>query len=202
MPQIEPRPREDLAAHEPVFQAVETMMGFVPNSMTTMAIMPGLLEGFGAMGLAIMSPQGQVDIGLKQLVAFCASRSAGCQYCMAHTAHSAAKAMGGSEKLDKIWEYESDPAFSEAERAALRMAQAAGRVPNAVTDAHFADLRAHFSEAQIVELVAVVSLFGFLNRWNDTMATELESSPTAFGKGHLAGRGWAPGKHGGEGNGA
>ena len=48
-----------------------------------------------------------------------------------------------------------------------------------------------------MELVAVISLFGWLNRWNDTMATELESSPLAYGKEKLAGAGWAPGKHSG-----
>jgi hypothetical protein len=46
-------------------------------------------------------------------------------------------------------------------------------VPNAVTDAHFAELKKHYTDAQIVEIVAVISLFGFLNRFNDTTATEL-----------------------------
>jgi hypothetical protein len=41
----------------------------------------------------------------------------------------------------------------------------------------------------------VISLFGWLNRWNDTMATELEEVPLAFGSKHLAARGWNAGKH-------
>jgi hypothetical protein len=56
-------------------------------------------------------------------------------------------------------------------------------------------LAPHFDEDQIVELVAVISLFGWLNRWNDTMATDLEDEPLAFGTDHLAARGWDPGKH-------
>ena len=47
----------------------------------------------------------------------------------------------------------------------------------------------------IVELVGVVCLFGWLNRWNDTMATPLEERPIAFGEKHLAKSGWDPAKH-------
>jgi hypothetical protein len=43
--------------------------------------------------------------------------------------------------------------------------------------------------------VAVIALFGFLNRFNDTMATELESSPIAAGTRFLAEHGWSVGKH-------
>ena len=81
------------------------------------------------------------------------------------------------------------------ERAALRMAQGAGASPNAVDADDFKQLRRHFDEDQIVELVATVCLFGWLNRWNDTMATDLEPSPLAFGLDTLQGSGWVPGKH-------
>jgi hypothetical protein len=45
--------------------------------------------------------------------------------------------------------------------------------------------------------VAVISLFGWLNRWNDTMATELEDEPLAFASQHLTANGWSAGKHAG-----
>ena len=63
------------------------------------------------------------------------------------------------------------------------------------TDEDFEDLRKHFTEYQIVEIVSVVSMFGFLNRWNDTLATPLEDEPIEFGEKHLAGNGWSVGKH-------
>ena len=75
------------------------------------------------------------------------------------------------------------------------MAQCAGSVPNAVTDDDMDALKRHFDEDQIVELVGVVCLFGWLNRWNDTMATPLEERPIAFGERHLAQSGWDPAKH-------
>ena len=64
-----------------------------------------------------------------------------------------------------------------------------------MTDADFVELKKHYSEAQIVDIVAVIALFGFLNRFNDTMATELESSPIEAGKRYLTERGWSVGKH-------
>jgi alkylhydroperoxidase family enzyme len=79
--------------------------------------------------------------------------------------------------------------------AALDVAVAAGCVPNAVTDELFAELHKHWTEEQIVEIVAVISYFGFLNRWNDTLATPLEEEPLHFGEEYLASHGWSAGKH-------
>jgi hypothetical protein len=42
----------------------------------------------------------------------------------------------------------------------------------------------------------VISLFGFLNRWNDGMATTLESPAEEAGSRHLSAFGWDPAKHG------
>ena len=73
------------------------------------------------------------------------------------------------------------PLYSAAERAALDLAVAAGAVPNAATDQMFLELRKHWTEEQIVEIVGVIAVFGF-NRWNDTLATPLEDEPIAVGE--------------------
>jgi len=124
-----------------------------------------------------------------------ASRAAGCGYCMAHTAHSAERSGVSAEKEEALWDYETSPLYSKAERAALQVARGAAQVPNAVTDDDFAELRRHFSDAQVVEIVAVIALYGFYNRFNDTMATQLERSPLEAGNRYLAERGWSAGKH-------
>lgn len=85
--------------------------------------------------------------------------------------------------------------FSEAERASFEFALAAASVPNAVTPELMAQLRAHWDEGEIVEIVGVIGLFGFLNRWNDSMATTLEPAAGAVAQEHLGRRGWSPGKH-------
>jgi uncharacterized peroxidase-related enzyme len=196
MPQVQPLPREQLAPFEPYFQAAEQMMGgFVPASLFTMGHRPEILQAFLLLAGTINGP-GMVDPGLKQLVAYVASNAAGCRYCQAHTSAHATHVGVAIEKIEHAFEFETHAIFSDAERAALRLARDAALVPNLVEAEHFTALRRHFSEPQIVELVAVCALFGFLNRWNDTMATTLEAVPRAFATAHLAGAGWTVGKHG------
>ena len=196
MPRVEPLPREDLPQLEPIFRMAEGAMGFLPRSLLTMARWPELMQAFAALA-GTVNLRGKLPPELKQLVAFVSSNAAGCRYCQAHTSHGAERGGVPAEKLDAAFEFETSPLFSEAERAALRLARDASFVPNAVEDAHFEALRQHFGDEEIVELVAVVALFGFLNRWNDTMATTLEAGPLAFAERQLGGRGWTVGKHSG-----
>jgi hypothetical protein len=70
-------------------------------------------------------------------------------------------------------------------------------VPNAVSDEDFGELRHYSSDAQIVDVVAAIVLFGFRNRFNDTMGTELEASPVAADQRFLAEQGWTVGKDSG-----
>lgn len=196
MAHIKPLDRSDLADFEPFFELTEAVMGFVPRSMFTMGRNPALLEAFTNLAGTVLGP-GTVDGGLKQLVAHVTSNAAGCRYCQAHTASSATRSGVDPAKIEAVWNFEADDRFTPAERAALRLALAAGGAPNTTTSAHFDDLAPHFDEDQIVEIVSVISLFGWLNRWNDTMATDLEDEPLTFGQQHLAGAGWEPGKHAG-----
>jgi uncharacterized peroxidase-related enzyme len=198
VPRVEPLRREELPQFEPLFQMAEGAMGFVPRSLLTMARWPEMMQAFA--GLAgTVNLSGKLPPALKQLVAFVSSHTAGCRYCQAHTSHDAERNGLATEKLDAAFEFETSPLFSEAERAALRLARDASFVPNAVEDAHFEALRRHFGDEEIVELVAVIALFGFLNRWNDTMATALEADPLAFAESRLGDRGWTAGKHAADG---
>lgn len=195
MPHVAPLRREDLSKYEPFFQVAEQMMGgFVPNSLFTLGHRPEILEAFLLLAGTI-NGSGVVDPGLKQLVAYVASNASGCRYCQAHTSANAAHAGVDAEKIEHAFEFDTYSGFSAAERAALRLARDSALVPNLVEAGHFAALREHFDEPQIVELVAVCALFGFLNRWNDTMATELEDVPREFAARHLQGAHWNVGKH-------
>jgi uncharacterized peroxidase-related enzyme len=163
--------------------------------MLILARRPEILHGFRQLAEAINGPSATVDRQLRNLVAQMASRAAGCGYCMAHTARSGERSGISPEKEEALWEFETSPLYTGAERAALRVARGAAQVPNAVTDEDFAELQAHFSDEQVVEIVAVIALYGFYNRFNDTMATQLEKSPLEAGKRYLTSRGWTPGKH-------
>jgi AhpD family alkylhydroperoxidase len=225
MAHVAPLSEEQVPELAGVLARTRAAMGFVPNSLLTMAYLPQLTTAFSLLagvtfgadlrallptGAAAGIPAGGVlpdadgSVGgaeplppsLVQLVAFACSVSAGCRYCQAHTSHGAHRLGQEDAKLGAILDFETDPAYSAAERAALALAFAAAAVPNETTEAHFQRLREHFTERQIVQLVAVVALFGFLNRWNDTMATQLEAAPARFAEDSLGGLGWRLGKHG------
>lgn len=194
MPRVDPLRREDLSEHEETFSAVEQALGVLPNSTLTMARWPELMRAFASLNAVVMAER-RVPGALKQLIATVVSGAAGCAYCQAHTSHVAEQRGADAAKIEAVWEYETSPLFSPGERAALRVAQGAGVTPNAVTDDDMAELLRHFDEDQVVEIVAVIANFGFLNRWNDTMGTELERSPLAWARQHLAAAGWDAGKH-------
>lgn len=194
MPRIRPLQREALADHEPLFQQIEQHLGVLPNSTLTMGHRPPVMRAFAQLNEAVMG-EGTVDPGLKQLVALMASTAAGCNYCQAHTAHVGHRRGVSERKLAAVYEFESSDEYDEAERAALRVARGAGRVPNDVTDEQMAELRRHFDDGQCVEIVAVTAVFGYLNRWNDTLSTTLEQSPLAFADAQLSSAGWDAGTH-------
>ena len=192
MARLEPRSADELDHLQAQFDQTQQMMGYVPNSLPTMARVPGLVEAFGGLGRAVMANPA-IPGPLAQMVAQVASTAAGCRYCQAHTTAHAAHMGVSEEKLDELWTWKTSEHFDAAERAALDLAFDAASVPNGVSDDHFTALREHFDDDQIAGLVAIVSYFGFLNRWNDTMATDLEADPAALASRVLKGQGWNPG---------
>ena len=196
MARLAPLSGAALAELEPLLGLVEQSMGFRPNSMATMARVPGLAPAFAQLAGVVWNASA-VDPALKALVAVMASRAAGCRYCQAHTAHRAHEQFAiPEEKLAALWSFETSTVFDEAERAALRVAAGAAQAPGAVTDADMEALARHFDADAIAELVAMISLFGFLNRWNDTLATDLEVTPRGFAEAHLRATDWTVGVHG------
>ena len=195
MNRLTPLSTEALLEAAPYLAPLAASGATLPTSFHVMGRRPRVLEEFQGFFAAIMR-EGDVDPGLKQLIAHVVSRSAGCAYCQAHTGHFAHTLAGVSvDKIEAVWEFEQSPLYDESERAALRLALAAGTVPNSATDEHFADLRRHYSESEIVEIVSVISMFGFLNRFNDTLANALEDDAIAFASTHLTEAGWQIGKH-------
>ena len=196
MSRVKPLDPKDIPELMDVFDPVIERMGFIPNSQLVMAYKPDMLRAFIELGKAVYKQEEEsVPFQLKNLIGAVASHSAGCMYCVAHTSSNAARAGVEDEKVAAIWQFETSDLFSDAERAALSFAQAAAQVPNMTDEKDFAELRKHFSEFQIVEIMGVIAMFGYLNRWNDTMATALEDEPIAFAERTIAGAGWTSGKH-------
>lgn len=196
MSRLKPLPPEttpELKAHFDFFLGT---LGFTPNSVLTMQRRPRIVQAFAQLNAAVMDPAGEVDLGFRRLIGHVASKASGCLYCQAHTLLGAQNFGVSAAKLADVWVYASSPHYTEQERVALDFALAAAAQPNAVTDELFAALSHHWSEGQIVEILGVVAMFGFLNRWNDSMATPLEAVPESVARKAAGEHGWSAGKHG------
>ncbi len=192
---LDPLPPEHSPELKEQFDSFFRSLGFVPNSVLTMQRKPKLVRAFVAMQGAIWDPESKVDRGFKRILAHLASRTAQDEYSMAHTASGALHFGVDEQKLLAAKDYKTSALYTPAEKAALDIAVAAGAVPNAVTDAMFAELRKYWSEEQIVEIVSAVAMAGFLARWNTTMATPLEAEGVEVGEKYLSAQGWTGGVH-------
>ena len=195
MPLVTPLPADSNAEVAELAEFFNETLGFCPNSVLTMMHRPKIAKAFIELNMAVMENQGRVTSALKRLIAYVSSNVTGCRYCQAHTIRAAERYGAEQEQLDNIWDYQTHPAFSPAERAALDFSIAASTVPNGVDADIQTRLHEHWNDNDIVELLGVISLFGYLNRWNDSMATTLEEGAIASGESLLAHQGWCVEKH-------
>ena len=182
-------PRESFKDLEDNFKMIESFMGYLPNSHLSMAKNPNLNNGFSNLAGAIFGSK-HLNMDLVNLIALASSLSSGCKYCQAHTSHGASRAGVSPEKIAEILKYKESDQFIESEKAALDLAFAAGVTPNASKKDHFVELQNHYSDEAIIDIVAVIALFGFLNRWNDTLGSKLEDVPKEFVEKELKPLGW------------
>ena len=172
-------------------------LGVIPSSVRTMSYHPKIADAFTNLNIAVMECKGEVTPEFKRLIGYITSFSSGCLYCQAHTILGAERFGSTKERLEQVWNYSNSSLFSNAEKAALDFAFAAASVPNAVTEKEVSQLKNYWAENDIVEIMGVIALFGFLNRWNDSMGSALEDLPFQKGEEYLKeATNWAPGKHG------
>jgi alkylhydroperoxidase family enzyme len=196
MPRISPAPPERFEQVADHMARWKQQKGYPPNSWLTMLRKPAVFRAYRDLHTAVMMEAGETPKTLKFMVAYAVSVATGDPYCAAHNAENAAHLGGLSiEKVEALPHFRTSALFTPAERAALSLAHAAGGVPATVTDEHFVELKKYYSEDAIVEIVAVISLLGWLNRWNIAVATTIEDGALAFAEKHLAPAGWQPGVH-------
>jgi uncharacterized peroxidase-related enzyme len=195
MPLVQPLdPNHDPQTRE-LAEFFNETLGFCPNSVLTMQHRPAISKAFINLNKAVMANEGRVTSALKRMIAWVSSNATGCRYCQAHAIRAAERYGAEQEQLDNIWEYRTHAAFSDAERAALDFSLAASQVPNVVDEKIKDKLYRHWNEGEIVEMLGVISLFGYLNRWNDSMGTTIEDGAVESGELYLGKYGWEKGKH-------
>ena len=196
MARLEPLALDQVDGLEEVEQTYQRTLGFVPNGLCIMARRPEIVKGFIALRRAVLDPaSGTVPAELKNLCAHLASRTHGCRYCQAHSIQGASRAGAEQARLAAVWDFAESDLFSQAEKVALDFAVKAASVPNGVGDEDVVRMREHWDEGQIVEILAAISLYGFLNRFNDSLATPLEELSAVFAEDTIGAQGWTRGKH-------
>ena len=194
-PLVSPLDRNSTKQAKEMATFYDETLGFTPNSLFTMMHRPRIAKAFLEMNQAVMENKGSVSSSMKREIAYLSSMTTGCRYCEAHAIRAAERYGSSQERLENIWEYKSNAAFSESDRAMFDLAIAASQVPNGVSEEIKARAKKFFSDGEIVEILGVVALFGYLNRWNDSMGTELENPAIKSAEKILEARGWEVGKH-------
>ncbi|MFV0249033.1 MAG: carboxymuconolactone decarboxylase family protein [Tenacibaculum sp.] len=195
MPLVDPLPDNfDIETKELAHFFNETL-GFCPNSVLTMQYRPAISKAFINLNIAVMENHGKLSSALKRMIAWVSSNATGCRYCQAHAIRAAERYGAEQEQLNNIWDYKTHPAFNDAERVALDFALIASQIPNKVDNELKKELYKYWDEGEIVEMLGVISLFGYLNRWNDSMGTTIEDDATKSAKKYLQKNGWEKGKH-------
>jgi len=158
---------------------------------------PELMQIFQSLVERVMVSPGNLLRQLRSELFTMASIAGGCQHCQAHGAYTLHMMGVEPDRIRDIWTFEQSAEFSAAEKAALRLARDGALVPNMVGPAHFAELRRHYPDRHIVEMLAVISLAGWYNRWNNSIATVTDRESVEWADANLKAVGWELGKHAG-----
>lgn len=158
------------AAAQPILEAVHKQLGVVPNLFRLAALSPATLTGLtslsGALGKAL-------DVKTRERIAIATAQVNGCDYCLSAHAYlgtNLAKLSPAEIEMNRKGA-SSDAKADAAVRFAAKVAQARGKV----SDADLAAVKlAGFSEAQIVEIVAVVAENFFTNLLNNVAETDID----------------------------
>ena len=192
------RPLEEHEIEEELCEFIQFFkgpLGVIPNSVRTMSRRPKVAKAFTELNIAVMECHGNVTPEFKRIIGYVTSFVAGCRYCQAHTILGSQRFGSSEERLNDAWNFLESSHYNNGEKVALKYAFAAASIPNNVTDELAKELHEHWEDDDIVEITAVIALFGYLNRWNDSMGSTLEDLPIEAGEKYLNNTDWVVGKH-------
>jgi AhpD family alkylhydroperoxidase len=192
-------PFETLHSHyDSLLELVRKLIGVVPNCDRYLEIWPPAFRTYNVMVPNLLNlpflvwgmsaPRSTVG-----LAAYVASRTAGCPYCSAHTCSFALR--NGATVEEVASALDGERTLSAADRAAVRVARALAVVPTAIDDEARADLRRHFSAADVEWVVLVIAMMGWLSKMMDALGVPLEEATFSEVNGVIAPSGWTPGQH-------
>ncbi|HEY7536338.1 MAG TPA: carboxymuconolactone decarboxylase family protein [Thermodesulfobacteriota bacterium] len=166
---------EDEAKDTRVKEAYERMRkkrGKVTHIYKALAYKPSIISTIGPFVAAVQEPD-ELDAKLKERVILRVSKINGSAYCC-HAHQQISKKMGFTEKEILEVDNPQNANISEAEKVALRYAEAITISPGNIPDTLFNDLKKHFSDSQIVELTSLIALYNMINRFNEALKLDPE----------------------------
>lgn len=193
-PHVEPLRREDCPDLEPTWKRLEELIGFVPNTELTMARTPRSLRIL-VEAVAIFFETATLPSELLAMIGLLSSSTAGCDYSVSQNVARAKNFNAKMQKIGAVWDYETSSLFNEAERCALSFAVKASQFPNNVQKNDVDTLLKYYSETEVTEIAAMVSIHGIFNRFNTAVATKLEPTPLELSESFLPSDKWRPGVH-------
>jgi AhpD family alkylhydroperoxidase len=168
MPRVTPLPSTMLApAAALVYERFAESYGPFRDQVAVLAHVPPALEHLCTM-LMELKQRRAMPWRYIELAIVVASKLNACDYCVSH--HAPALAVEGlsSAAIASLPGFDH-PELDEIDRLVIEYTRLVTEQPGRIRDAVFARLRAHFSEAQIVELTLRIALTGFFNRFNDAL---------------------------------
>ncbi|MCH4893209.1 MULTISPECIES: carboxymuconolactone decarboxylase family protein [unclassified Sphingomonas] len=158
------------AASQPLFDAVEKSLGVVPNLFRLVGQSPAALEGFlglnGALGKAL-------DAKTRERIALAVAQANGCDYCLSAHSYLGLNLAGidAAEIARNRAGHSGDARADAAVVFATKVVASRGRV----SDADLAAVKlAGFSEAQVIEIVALVAVNVLTNYVNNVAETDID----------------------------
>jgi AhpD family alkylhydroperoxidase len=133
-------------------------------------ILPDVMGAIGGLNKAIHS--GGVPHETLELVHLRASQINGCGACVDFGGRAATKAGETPERLWSVVAWREAPYYTDAERAALALTEAATRLadrPDAVPDAIWDEAAVHFDEKGLAAIILMIAMTNFFNRINVTI---------------------------------
>ncbi|MFK4085445.1 carboxymuconolactone decarboxylase family protein [Kribbella sp. NPDC020789] len=134
------------------------------------ALLPDAMKGVQNIFKAVY--QGGAPGPVLELVHLRASQINGCSACVYGGIKSALKNGETDERLHQVAAWRESDLFTDAERAALALAEEATRIadrPEAVSDATWAAAAEHFEEQQLAAIILMIGLTNMFNRLNATV---------------------------------
>ena len=152
-----PRAMRKLTGRDP-----QTGNGIEP--MEIWAHQPKMMTGMGRFNQAIRSGK-TVSERIRNLVELRGAQMIGCEFCVDLGSQICRNSGLSDEVLLAMPRYQSSDLFTDGEKAALDYTVAVMRTPVEVTDEVFARMKKHFSDKQLVEITALLTLVN-LDRFN------------------------------------